>query len=282
MRTLIRWHGSKNRMAKDICDLLPPHRVFVEPYGGGAAVLLHKDPVEVEVLSELDAGLVNVYRIVGDPALKDDFYRRVWITKYSRETLKIPQPSDPVQWAAWLVSRGNLSHSASPGAGWRGNKNRPDGTSMASDHYRYRTWVGRFHRRLRNVIIHQEPAIDVMLRYDSKMTLHYCDPPYLHDERLQPKKHVYPFEMSKDQHVELLACLKSLRGMVVLSGYDSALYNDTLTGWEKHEIEVKDQGDNKRIECLWLNPAAAMASMVHRANAYEAARPKQLDLFALA
>ncbi|MCW0309069.1 hypothetical protein NB725_003545 [Pantoea ananatis] len=45
----------------------------------------------------------------------------------------------------------------------------------------------------------------------------------------------------------------------MISGYDSAVYNDMLKGWKKTEKSSRisaGRGTKLRTECLWLNPAA--------------------------
>ncbi len=40
----LKWHGGKKYMTSHILDLMPPHQTYVEPYCGGARVLLAKPP----------------------------------------------------------------------------------------------------------------------------------------------------------------------------------------------------------------------------------------------
>lgn len=61
---------------------------------------------------------------------------------------------------------------------------------------------------------------------------------------------------------ELLSVLQDLRGMVVLSGYESDLYRDKLAGWESHRTRSRisaGRGTVLRIEVVWLNPACSEA-----------------------
>jgi DNA adenine methylase len=60
-------------------------------------------------------------------------------------------------------------------------------------------------------------------------------------------------------HVALLEALRDLKGMVVLSGYHTPLYDEALAGWTLHQVEAHADGARKRTECLWLNPACALA-----------------------
>src|SRR5689334_17591644 len=59
----ISYIGGKNRLAKLIISVMPPHRTYVEPFAGGAQVFFHKQPSEVEILNDLDGEIVNFFRI---------------------------------------------------------------------------------------------------------------------------------------------------------------------------------------------------------------------------
>src|SRR6266849_9751609 len=55
--------GGKNRLATKIISMLPEHTTYVEAFAGGAQVLFHKPPSEVEVLNVLDFEIVNFFRV---------------------------------------------------------------------------------------------------------------------------------------------------------------------------------------------------------------------------
>jgi DNA adenine methylase len=63
--------------------------------------------------------------------------------------------------------------------------------------------------------------------------------------------------MTTEQHVELPQALRRIDGMVVMSGYPSALYDGLLTGWSRRETTAYTCGGRERVECVWLNPACA-------------------------
>ncbi|WP_110599765.1 hypothetical protein [Salinicola lusitanus] len=73
---------------------------------------------------------------------------------------------------------------------------------------------------------------------------------------------VYRHEMGETAHKELLATLQMLGGFVMLSGYDSEIYRDILTGWSLVQKEVSasgQRGNVSRTECLWLSPRVVRA-----------------------
>ncbi|UIJ73474.1 hypothetical protein LXB15_07530 [Aurantimonas sp. HBX-1] len=109
---------------------------------------------------------------------------------------------------------------------------------------------------MRRVTVLSEPAIDVLKRFDADDAVHYLDPPYLPSARSAARKG-YAYDMLEQDHVELLGALRGLRGAVLLSGYDSDLYRDGLPGWRRLERISVDAGGSRRVESLWLNPAAA-------------------------
>src|SRR5215831_10305059 len=79
LRPPAKWHGGKTYLARRIVGLMPPHVHYVEPYAGGLAVLLAKQPDGVsEVVNDLDGGLTNFWRVLQDT---EDFQRFVRIVQ---------------------------------------------------------------------------------------------------------------------------------------------------------------------------------------------------------
>jgi site-specific DNA-adenine methylase len=79
----------------------------------------------------------------------------------------------------------------------------------------------------------------------------YCDPPYLRETRKKPKR-LYRYEYSRKQHEELLEILKSLKCKVMISGYESTLYKESLNGWHTHSYQASCQ-HGVATEWIWMN-----------------------------
>ena len=74
MRTPITYYGGKQQLADTIVKLIPPHRVYVEPFIGGAAVFFAKTPSECEIINDINSEIVNFYEVVQRdfPALQSE------------------------------------------------------------------------------------------------------------------------------------------------------------------------------------------------------------------
>ena len=112
-----------------------------------------------------------------------------------------------------------------------------------------------FVARLRGVVIENRAAIDVMKHHDTPETLHYLDPPYMHDTRRihTGKNGIYKNEMTNQDHLELLAFVKTLKGKVVISGYRNETYDNALKNWNRVDFIAMADGARKRTESLWMN-----------------------------
>lgn len=259
-RPVLRYFGGKFLLAPWIISHFPKHKVYVEPFGGAASVLMRKPRSYAEVYNDLDSEVVSLFKILRDPSRARALKKRLQNTPFSREEFDSAygEPVDAIEAAAFLIIRafmgfGSDGHNIESGkTGFRANSNR-SGTTPAHDWVNWPECITQFTERLRGVVIEKRDAAKVIAQQDSPETLFYVDPPYVHSTR--GAKHNYRFELSNEDHANLLKTLQGVQGMVVLSGYETSLYN-TL-GWQKATKATNADGARKRTECLWLNPAAA-------------------------
>ncbi len=98
-------------------------------------------------------------------------------------------------------------------------------------------------------MVENRDAVQCMLDHDTVSTLHFVDPPYVHDTRVISSRY-YRHEMDNDAHLTLLDTVNNLEGMVVLSGYNTDMYNDILTGWQKQENSHRLPDGKARLSAL--------------------------------
>ena len=104
--------------------------------------------------------------------------------------------------------------------------------------------------------IENRPALEVIARHNGPEVLIYADPPYMRDTRTASGD-AYHHEMTDAGHEALLRALMAHKGVVILSGYDSDLYNDMLRDWRKETLNTTAERGARRTECLWINPVGA-------------------------
>ncbi len=265
-RPIVRYHGGKWRIAPWIISHFLPHRIYVEPFGGGGGVLLRKARSYAEVYNDLDAEIVNVFRMTRDAG--EELKRLLTLTPFSRDEFResYNRSSDPIEQARRTIARsfmgyGSNAVSAEKGTtGFRSNSNR-SGTTPAHDWKNYADVFDLLIDRLRGVVIENRDAKEVMAKHDGPDTLHYVDPPYVLATRASPR-HGYRHEMTDFDHEELADFLGKLKGAVVLSGYASPLYEGLFRQWQRIETAARADGAQHRTEVLWLNDQAAYGDLV--------------------
>lgn len=270
----LKWHGGKSYLANRIVDLFPRHLHYVEPYAGGLAVLLERDPNESrlwkqghtgvsEVANDLHRELVNFWRVLQPRELFPEFVRVCQATPLSRDEFDRAggeRFTDPVgrAWAFFTRCRQSRAGSFRGFTSMTRSRTRRGINGNASEWLSAVDGLAAVHERLRPVVLENLPALELIRREDTPDTLFYLDPPYLHETRATTDS--YQHEMTREQHAALLEVLAGLRGKFVLSGYESPLYNQYAIscGWNRRDFDIANHaagGDSKRrmVECLWFN-----------------------------
>lgn len=266
-RPILRWHGGKWRLAPWIIGHFPEHRIYVEPFGGAASVLLRKERSYSEIYNDLDDGVVNLFRIIRDEATAARLIDLLEKTPFARRDFEqaYEVSEEPIEEARRLIIRsfmgfGSDGHNRAVSTGFRSNGNR-NYTTPAHDWANYPEKLKLIVKRFQGVVVEGRDANDVMAQHDRQTTLHYVDPPYMPETRSDKsrrggsKYHAYAHEMTTTDHHRLLDFLKGLDGMVVISGYESGLYTQMLDTWTVMRRDALADGARPRTECLWINPA---------------------------
>lgn len=264
-RPLLRYHGGKFLLAKWIIQHFPKHKVYVEPFGGAASVLIQKKRSFAEIYNDLDGEIVNLFKVCRDSG--DELQRLIYLTPFSRSEFvkSYEKTNDQIEQARRTIIRSFMGFGSGASSGkitsFRAN-GKTCGANPASDWRNYAFSLPVIIERLRGVTIENKNAFDVMQKYDCENTLHYLDPPYVLDTRHNGQKtNIYKYEMTNQDHSELLTQIKKLKGKIIISGYDSDLYNDSL-GWRKIERKSLADGAKERKEVLWLSPNCEIQNLL--------------------
>ncbi len=265
LRSPLLWYGGKGKMIPKLIKLIPQHSVYVEPFGGGASLLFAKEPVSLEVYNDIDSGLVNFFRVLRNPEKFKKFYSLVYHTPYSREEFYYCSSTwqycnDDIEMAyRWFVSV--MQSFNGKGKQWSYSKKIGKCVSGWNSVIKI---LPAINERLKSVQVEHDDFRKIFQRYDSKETFFEVDPPYVHNTR--KSKNVYKYEMSDDDHRDLVNILLNVKGKVMLNGYKNTIYNKLENdGWQRIDFDVacntikKDKilgigmENNRRIESIWIN-----------------------------
>ncbi len=273
-RPALRYHGGKWLLAPWIIEHFPDHRVYVEPFGGAASVLLRKPRSHDEVYNDLDGEIVSFFRLLQDRDLEAELLRRLTFTPFSRDEFDLAYEvaTDPIERARRLLIRSFMGFGSdgcndAVKTGFRASSNR-SGKGPAGDWASLPKAHTELITRLAGVVIENRDAVACMAQHDTVDTLHYVDPPYVHATRARASRKNYRHELSDDDHNALIAALGGMSGMVILSGYRCGMYDDGLVGWRRVDRAALADGARPRTESLWINPACGDALAATRPDMF--------------
>ncbi len=223
--------GGKNRLAKKIISMLPEHTTYVEAFAGGAQVLFHKPPSNVEVLNDLDYDIVNFYRVC--QWHYEEFVRYLRFSLASRKLHELHVKSDPA----------TLTDIQRAGRFFYLQKNSFGGLILKQKfHYgvtqpsnynpeRIPEVIEQAHHRLARVQIESLPYERVLEKYDRPTTFFYLDPPYW-------ERKLYKFNFKEDDFVRLDQQLQRLQGRFLLSLDDHPEVRRIFQRWNLIPVEI--------------------------------------------
>ncbi len=260
----MRYFGGKWKLADWILQYLPPHKCYIEPFGGASSVLLRKYPAPIEVYNDLNSDLVNFFQVLRERP--EQLIRQLEFTPYSREEFGRCADltvGDALEQARRFYVRswqGRSFGGVTDGQNtWRVFANPNDTSHTMAASWVIPQNVMALSQRLKNVQIEHCDALTLIKKHDKPGLLFYVDPPY---EEATRSGFRYASDTSDSLQTDLAAVLNSCTAMVVLSGYRCPDYDERYSGWKRIDRIAHTQASNMKtaksqaVESLWLNAAA--------------------------
>ncbi|QEK02788.1 DNA adenine methylase [Treponema phagedenis] len=258
MRPPLSYYGGKQILAKKIVSLIPEHKIYCEPFCGGAAVLFAKEPSQAEVINDTNAEIINFYQVVQEdfPALQKEIMK----TLHSREThrhAKIiyenPDMFDTVKraWAVWV--KANMSFGNCLNSGFAYARKNESVTKRIVN--KIDEFTDKISNRIRMLQIENCDALKVIASRDTDDTFHYIDPPYVGTDQ----GHYDGY--TQQDFDNLLETLQNIKGKFLLSSFRNKKLSEYTKNNNWYQIEFKmvntmTQNGNKKnqkIEVLTAN-----------------------------
>jgi DNA adenine methylase len=258
MKTPLSYYGGKQQLAKLILGLIPEHRLYCEPFLGGAAIFFAKEPSKVEVINDTNGEIINFYEV-----LKRDFTaleKEVSISLHSRKIHKHaeviynnPELFDRIKraWAVWMLANSSYGCMLDGGFGYdkvAGGTTKKLANKRANFNEDYAI-------RLQNAQIECCDALKIIRSRDTAEAFFYCDPPYVGANQ----GHYDGY--SQDDFDGLLSLLEGIKGKFLLSSYrnKSLIEYTRRNGWHSFEVKMycsmtnRSAGKRDKVEVFTAN-----------------------------
>jgi DNA adenine methylase len=256
-RSPLIWFGGKSKVANEIINRMPDHKVYVEPFGGAAHVIAQKPEAKTDVYNDIDGDLVNFLLVARADtekfivAAESLPYSRQLYERWKREGLEGLNDFDRAI-RFFYLNRSGISGGNNPDkarTGWRhsttASQNPAKGYSNACQ------LIKMFSKRIQNVMIEHDDFKKIIEKYDSPDTLFYIDPPYIGREKY------YAGGFTDQDHRELAFLLNRIQGKAIVSYYYEPILDELYSSWRQETYVATKQVVNgtscKAEELLLMN-----------------------------
>jgi DNA adenine methylase len=235
MRTPLSYYGGKQQLAARILGMIPEHRIYCEPFCGGAAIFFAKEPSTVEIINDTNGELINFYEV-----LKRDFTaleREIEISLHSRKQhhqaeviYQNPDMFDRVKraWAVWMLA--NSSYGCKLNGCFGYDRTGTNSKKMANKRSDFSV---DYAIRLQQVQIECCDALRIIRSRDTPETFFYLDPPYVGYDQ----GHYDGY--SQEDFDTLLNMLKAIKGKFLLSSFRNASLANFTRRNRWHTVELR-------------------------------------------
>jgi len=245
---ILRRQGNKQKLAKLIVPMMPPHKIYIEPFFGAGGMFFNKPKVKHNIVNDLDDDVFNLFQIVikSSKELEDGFYKMPTHSSLL-DYWKTNKEDDPIQKALRFLLLSNMTFMGA-GASIQG------GTGNTKEAF-YKN-IDKTYEMINDVKFFNCDAVTFLSKKVAfgesapvKDCFIYCDPPYL------GTGDNYSDSYTEDMSAELFDCLVSIGCKFALSEFDHPFIIEQAT---KHGLNIIYVGErtnlkNKRTEVLITN-----------------------------
>lgn len=183
MKSFLSYFGGKSLLAGKLVPRFPEHQCYCEVFVGAAWLLFNKEESKVEIINDINADLVTLYRVIQNHL--EEFMRYLkWILvsrdEFERFKTEKPETLTDIQRAVrfyYLLKNGYSSRIPNPS--FSINTTRRANLNLL----RIEEELSSAHLRLSRVYIENLHYQKLIERFDKPHTFFYLDPPYYNHEK---------------------------------------------------------------------------------------------------
>jgi DNA adenine methylase len=217
--------------------LIPPHRIYCEPFFGGGAIFFAKEPSKLEVINDTNGEIINFYQVVQEscPALLKEITLSLHSRRQHHHAQIIyhnPELFDRVKraWAVWMLANASFGHKITGGYAYGRTSNTH---SLSLNNKKIAFTVENYADRLKTVQIENYDALKIIQSRDTGDSFFYLDPPYVGADQ----GHYDGY--TQEDFDALIAVLGKLKGQFLLSSYRNKSLALAIKKRKWHSLEMR-------------------------------------------
>lgn len=245
-KPVLKSHSKRLSFSKWVVSHFPEdyaELTYVEPYCGGLCTFLNKNKSYIEIFSDPDFLLLDIYRSLRNEP--KEFIKRLGRYKFCEETFCKVKKSSQVVKEDYLDS--SIEEYVLRSMSKLESKVNFSKINFSSWDINIKN-LSLFSSRIKEAFIVNSNALTIIKDFNLKETLLFCDPPHLYEAK--KGKTVYNSDLPVNEHIDLSYALNSFKGKVLLSGVTSPLYSRLYKNWNLHKSKFNNNG---KTEVIWKN-----------------------------
>lgn len=255
MNSPIRYFGGKTGMEDHIYKYYPDGcKGYLEAFFGSGAMFFHGKKYPIEVINDINQNVYSLFKVLSDKEMFSEFQIKANLAFYSEQLRQ--EAKDKLQTSLSLEERAfyffyfnRTSRNGNGGFAPDTSNVRMNSSKSITDYLACVDRLPEIHSRLKQAIVLNQNAIDLLTKYDLPNWFYYLDPPYHWSTRTGAR---YENDMDDLEQEKFLKAVLSLKhAKVLISGYDCKEYSILE---QKGFSKVQFIGSaSEKPETLWMN-----------------------------
>lgn len=203
LNPVIAYPSGKRKLAKQIIKKSPKHKIYTEPFAGGAAVFFQKPLAQKNIINDKNKDLATFYK-----GVKESGFSKCDMTPSKEKFDRIKNKTNKTDCDVLFLNKWSFASAMKHYAPEKHElKTKDAGIKICSKK------EGDYKQKLKNTTITNQDFKKTMEKHDSKDTFHYLDPPYVKGGQIYKEHKITPKEVCE--------VVKKMKGKVILS-YDNS------------------------------------------------------------
>ncbi len=253
---ILRRLGNKKKIAAEIIQHFPDHKIYIEPFFGAGGMFFNKPKAKYNIVNDLDSDVFNLFQVVMNQ--KEELEKAFYMMPIHSDLLdywKKNEETDPIKKALRFLFFSNFLYMGKPGTmsngatGGSGHSKTGKEYFMNNIEETFNLLTGvsfsnyDFKKFIESISFRKDG------RNDEAKTLIYCDPPYL------GTTDNYSNSFTESDSEDLFKCLEKTGCKYAMSEFDNQFILDQAKQRGLNVITIGERQNlkNRRTEILVTN-----------------------------